>query len=266
MKIGLALGSGGAKGYAALGILKGFIEEKIPVDFISGTSIGAFIGAVYSEGNLNNLINESNKIKFHQIPSLLTPTISKKGFFSGKNVKSLLSRLVKTKNIEDLSIPLFIHTTDINNSKLVILDSGDLLTAVRASISIPGLFTPIEFDNKILVDGAFLDPVPTSILKSKGADIIVAIDLLTGSSMNQFYNIGSFKNKNVFDIIQRSSVITQTKLINYSFEKNPPDIIICPDVSEINTLDFHKRDLGIKIGYDEFKKKLPDLKALINKF
>lgn len=269
MKIGLALGSGGAKGYAAVGILKGFLEEGINVDLISGTSIGAFIGAVYSEGNINKLLDDTNRLDFKKIPWLLTPTLSAKGLFSGKNIEKYLFNFVSTKSIEDLPIPLYIHATDIKSSKVVVFSRGDLMMAVRSSISIPGLFTPVHYDNKILVDGAFIDPVPVRTLRENGADIVIGIDLLTSASTQEFggtnkYFINKIFNENMFDIIQRSSVITQSELIRLRFEKYPPDIVIRPNVSGINTLDFHKRDKGIQIGYEEFKKVLPELKKLLN--
>ncbi|NIP29403.1 MAG: patatin family protein [Candidatus Dadabacteria bacterium] len=269
MKIGIALGSGGAKGYAAAGVLKGFTEENIKVDYIAGTSIGAFLGAVYSDGKLYKILNDNFRIKLKDIPALLSPTLSKRGLFSGNKVEKLLTELVDVKNIEDLSIPLAVLATDINTSELAVFTKGDLSKAVRASISIPGIFTPVVNGDQLLVDGAFLEPVPVKTVRNMGADIVIAIDLLTGplSSEISSENVDISKkyySENVFDYIQRSSIITQKKLIEYSFDKYPPDMVIRPDVSEINTLDFHKREHGINQGYKKFREILPQLKTLIN--
>lgn len=265
MRTGLALGGGGAKGSAHLGILKAFHERGITFDYVSGTSIGAFIGAVYANGNIERLIEDSFQIKLKDVPSLIRPAISRKGFFSGNQIKNLLSKYIEVDNIEHLKIPLAIASTEINNSELVIFTEGSIGNAVWASMSIPGVLTPYIDGSKMYVDGGFLEPVPVRVLREMGADVVVAVDLITGTSDKKFTSIKPaagkpFSDKNVFDIIQRSSIITQSKLIANSFEKNTPDVVIRPDVSEINTLDFHKSKSGIRKGIEAFEAALPEMK------
>lgn len=265
MKIGLALGGGGAKGAAHLGILKSFQEKGIKFDYVSGTSIGAFIGAVYANGNIEELIDDSFRIKLKDLPTLIRPSISKKGFFSGQQIRRLLSKFIQAKNIEQLKTPLAIVSTEINNTELVTFTRGSISNAVWASMSIPGILTPFIEDNKMYVDGGFLEPVPVKAVRDLGAEIVVAIDLITFAAKRQFASINSqpekqFSSKNVFDIIQRSSIITQSRLTEISFEKSAPDVIIRPDVSEINTLDFHKSKTGMQKGIEAFNESIPQLK------
>lgn len=265
MKTGLALGGGGAKGSAHLGILKAFHERGIAFDYVSGTSIGAFIGAVYANGNIEKLIEDSFRIKLKDVPTLIRPAISRKGFFSGKQIKNLLSKYIEVENIEQLKIPLAIASTEINNSELVIFSEGSISNAVWSSMSIPGILTPYTDEEKMYVDGGFLEPVPVKAVKDLGAEIVVAVDLISGTSNKKFTSINPvtgnpFSAKNVFDIIQRSSIITQSKLIENSFNLLPPDVVIRPDVSEINTLDFHKSKEGIRKGVEAFEAVLPELR------
>ncbi|MGH7885399.1 MAG: patatin-like phospholipase family protein [Thermodesulfobacteriota bacterium] len=269
MKIELALGGGIAKGSAHLGVLKAFQEKGIKFNYVSGTSIGAFIGAVYANGNIDKLIEDSFRIKLIELPKLIRPIISKKGLFSGKQIEKLLSKFIDVENIEELSIPLSITTTEINNSHLVTFTKGSIYKAVRASISIPGILTPLIDGENMYVDGGFLEPVPVKAVRDLGAKFVVAVDLISAATKKKFTSIkpneeDNFRGKHVFDIVQRSSIVTQSKLIENSFEKYPPDIIITPDVSEINTLDFHKSKLGIEKGIRAFNESLPDLQKFFD--
>ncbi len=264
MRIGLVLSGGGAKGSAHLGVLKAFEEKEIKFDYVSGTSIGAFIAAVYANGNIDKLIEDSFKIRIKELPKLIRPIISKKGLFSGAQIEKMLSKFVDVENIEELDIPLSIVSTEINSSSLHTFTEGSIYKAVRASMSIPGILTPLIDGENMYVDGGFLEPVPVKAVKDLGAEKIVAIDLITATAKRKFTSIkpnvnDDFGSKHVFDIIQRSSIVTQSRLIEKSFEDYKPDLIIRPDVSEINTLDFHKSKLGIERGVEAVNKSLTEI-------
>lgn len=301
MKLGIALGGGSAKGYAHLGILKTLKNEGIKFDVITGTSIGAFVGAVYAGGGIEELEKITRGIKLKDIPRILAPTISKTGLLSGNYIKTLLKRVIDAQNIEDLSIPFAAVSTDINKGETVTFTSGSLHKAIRASIAIPGLFTSVVDTDKFLVDGGVLDPVPLEAAKNLGADKVIAIDLIKNNKDfsedigtrgilkdlpfheefetlteylktigESFYILdsedkGIFSQKTVADIIQRISIITQSRLVKQSFKITPPDLLISPDTSEIGIMDFHKADMGIEIGVETAKKLLPEIKKLTNK-
>lgn len=290
MKLGIALGGGGAKGYAHLGILKALKEAGLEFDIVTGTSIGAFIGAVYAGGGLKKLEEISHGIKLKDLPRILAPAFSKHGLLSGNYIKKLLDRVINIENIEDLEIPFAAVCVDINKGEVVAFSSGSIQNAIRASIAIPGLFTPVIDGEKFLVDGGVLDPVPVEAARNLGADIVIAVDLISdyktfsedigtkrilkdlpfhtelehlgdyiktlGESIYIFEakDRGIFSSKTVADIIQRISVVTQSRVVDLGFKLNPPDLVIRPDVTDIGILDFHKGKEGIEIGTKAVKK------------
>ncbi|MCZ6468830.1 MAG: patatin-like phospholipase family protein, partial [Candidatus Dadabacteria bacterium] len=143
MKIGLALGGGGAKGFAHLGVMEVLTEAGIEFDVVAGTSIGALIGAVYVSGNLDKLERFATNIGITDIPFLLGPTWPKGGLFSGKYIEKLFDEFIHLENIEDLKKPFAAVSVDLNKAEVVTFTSGNLKRAIRASSSIPGLFKPV---------------------------------------------------------------------------------------------------------------------------
>lgn len=176
-KIGLALGSGSALGLAHIGVLKQLEKHNIKPDFITGTSIGAVIGAAYAAGCSSHEIEK--KLFSIEWSRMFDFTVPKKGLISGKFIELLLEDLTKNKNFKDLKIPLKIIATDLENSNKIVFEKGKVSAAVRASMSIPGIFTPVEFGETIAVDGGLVEPIPAATLKDMGADIIIAVDVGT---------------------------------------------------------------------------------------
>lgn len=300
MKIGLALGGGGAKGYAHIGIIKSLRDSGINIDVVTGTSIGAFIGAIHAGNQIDKLEDYVKKITFGKLPKILSPAFSRLGLLSGDYAKKLLDEFLDVQNIEELSIPLGVIATDINNGETVTFTSGSIKDAIRASIAIPGLITPVLLGERFLVDGGATEPVPVEAARNLGADVVIAVDLISNfqpftedigtrrifrdlpfksgidnitdyiKSVGESFYIyenkkGSpFSNKTVFDIIQRISVVTQAKLIDTSFRINPPDIIIRPEVTDIGILEFHKAKQGIEAGNESIMHMLDDVKKLVN--
>ncbi|HSG31928.1 MAG TPA: patatin-like phospholipase family protein [Thermodesulfobacteriota bacterium] len=260
MRLGIALGGGGAKGYAHIGVLKAFSDMGIEFDVISGTSVGALVGAVYASGNLDRLEEIATKFSVLDIPLLLSPTISKQGFFSGKKIETLLNELISEKNIEDLPKPFSAVCVDLNKPEIVTLSKGNLINAVRASISIPAIFTPIKSGKQLLVDGGVLEPVPVEATRNMGADIVIAVDLLSKSK-----NFKDLQDGTILDIIQKTSIATQQGLTKFRMQLHPPDLIIEPDVSALGILDFKNGKKVIKIGKEETKKMIPHINKLLGR-
>ena len=176
-KLGIALGSGSSRGFAHIGILRVFEDENIPIDYIAGTSIGAYIGAIYSAGAIKELEEFILSLDWKKLFRYYDLRLSKSGIFSGKKIMELLEMVLDGKNFEELYIPFSCVAVDIKRAKEVVFESGDILKAIRASLSMPGVFTPVEYGDMLLVDGGIMNPVPVDIVKSMGADIVIAVDL-----------------------------------------------------------------------------------------
>lgn len=176
-KIGLALGSGGAKGLAHIGVLKSLEKHNIPVDYIAASSVGSILGAHYARfkdvEKLENLILSFTRKKGL---GLFDFTI-KGGFLKGVKMEEFISEILEHAQFNDLRIPLSIVTTDFNTAESIVFNSGNLSKAIRASIAVPAVYQPIVYLNKLLADGGLSNPVPVSVATKMGADITIAVNL-----------------------------------------------------------------------------------------
>lgn len=255
-KIGLALGAGGAKGFAHIGVLKVLEEENIPVDFIAGSSMGAAVGAIYSAGTDLDLLEKlAREIKNHHILDIGIP---KMGLIKGKKALALTRLLTHNENFDKLNIPLKVVATDLNTGERVVFSEGKVADAVRASISVPGAIEPYYLNNRILVDGAVTDRVPAEIVREMGADIVLAVDL-------QFFNCGIIATiHNVYDVIMQSIEIMERANRNYYCEYT--DIIIKPNVCDHSWTDFEEASTIIEMGKVACREVLPQLRRLIDSY
>ena len=177
-KIGLALGSGGARGLAHIGIIKVLEKNNIPIDFIAGSSMGAMIGGFYAmQKNIKALEKVALSTTWRQVFSILFDPSFKQGLVDGEKVEKFIKNNINGENFEDCKINFVAVATDLKTGKIVILDKGKIVPAIRASISIPLIFNPTKIDNKILLDGGLSAPVPAEIVKNMGADIVIAVNL-----------------------------------------------------------------------------------------
>lgn len=176
-KVGLALGCGSARGLAHIGVLRALEEAGIEIDCIAGTSIGALVGAVYAAGKLNELEATFQAFDWKKTVSFFDVVLPKSGLLDGAKVSDLVRGYVQSKCIEELPKPFAAVATDIANGEEITITNGDVIDAVRASISVPGIFTPMRYDGRILVDGGLVNPVPVSVARVMGANIVIAVDL-----------------------------------------------------------------------------------------
>ncbi|MCK4913793.1 MAG: patatin-like phospholipase family protein [Planctomycetes bacterium] len=177
-KIGLALGSGAARGLAHIGVIKAVEEYQIPINMIAGTSMGAVVGALYAAGLSGGDIEEiACNVDLKTIAKLFVPTPSLTGLIDGSKIKQLLISLVGDVDIKNLKIPFAAVAVDIENAEEVVIMDGSLAGAVRASISIPGIFTAVNHKNRLLVDGGLLNPVPVDVVRDMGADFVIAVNV-----------------------------------------------------------------------------------------
>jgi len=179
-RIGLALGSGSARGLAHIGVLRALDEAGIAVDCIAGTSIGALVGAVYASRKLDLLETAVRDFDWRTVASFLDVVFPRSGLIDGEKIADFIRTHVHSEAIENLPIPFRAVATDIAIGEEIVLGSGDLVEAVRASISVPGILTPVEREDRILVDGGLTNPVPVSVVRAMGADVVIAVDLNHG--------------------------------------------------------------------------------------
>ena len=176
-KIGLALGSGSARGWAHIGVIRALTEAGIHIDCIAGTSIGALVGAVHASGNIDTLEDVVLEMDWKKIVYFFDVVLPKSGLIDGNKVADFIRSCVEESNIEDLPVPFSAVSTDLATGNEVVIQEGDIIEAVRASISVPGIFTPVRKDNMSLVDGGLVNPVPVSVVREMGADFVIAVDL-----------------------------------------------------------------------------------------
>lgn len=240
-KIGLALGGGAALGAAHIGVLKALEEQNIEISYVAGTSIGAFVGAFHAYGKKWNEIEEiASELKWLDISGL---SLSQYGLLSNKRLGSLIDECIGEVNFDQSDIPLAMIATDISNGEKMILDKGNLASAVMASTCIPGIFIPIERDEKLLVDGGIVENVPISPLKEMGAEFIIAVDLNAKHSYK--------KPENIIEVLLNSfhfTLMTSSKL-----QTQKADLIITPDLSSFNRVDIDQAEDLIKVGYETTK-------------
>ena len=176
-KIGLALGSGSARGWAHIGVIQALEEAGINVDYVAGTSIGALVGAAYAAGNIDVLRDIALQLNWKQIFYFFDIVFPKSGLIDGKKIADFIRNNMQERNIEELSLPFRAVSTDLAKGCEVVIHEGDIVEAIRASISIPGIFTPVMKNELVLIDGGLVNPVPVSTVREMGADFVIAVDL-----------------------------------------------------------------------------------------
>lgn len=176
--VGLVLGCGASRGWAHIGVIEALEEAGIPIDFIAGCSVGGYIGALYASGSLGSLKKFLLRMDGQKIFSYFDVVFPRSGFLNGsKRVRELFSMHTDALNFEDLDIPVVMVATDLDRGKKVVLKSGSIIEALRATMSYPGLFAPVRLNDRWLVDGGLIDPVPVGLARAMGAEIIIAVDL-----------------------------------------------------------------------------------------
>jgi len=176
-KIGLALGSGGPRGMAHIGVIKVLKEAGIPIDYIAGSSVGAVVGGLYSVFQEVEAVEKvALSLSWMETISLMDIS-ARQGVIKGDKIVKYLQELIGSVDISELKIPLSVMATDLSTGKAVFMDKGDLVEAIRASISIPLVLKPLESDGRILADGGLSSPVPVETVKKMGADIVIAVNI-----------------------------------------------------------------------------------------
>jgi NTE family protein len=247
--IGVALGGGFARGIAHIGVLKVLEQEGIPVRVVTGTSVGALIGACYCSGlSIPEMEDVARSVRF---TTFARWTVSRYGFASNDRMVAFLNRTLKVKTFEDLRLPLGVTATDFNTGEGVVFHSGSIVDPVRASCAYPGMFLPVEIRGQYLVDGMLSHPVPTRPLLEMGADRVLAVHLK-----------GTWANggppRHLFDVIGQSFAIAQDAMS--SVWREAADLVIEPDVAGFGYDDFKRADDLIHAGETAMRKALPEVR------
>ena len=176
--VGLALGSGSSRGWAHIGVIEALEEENIPIDYVAGSSVGSYVGALYASGSLKSLKEFVLSMNGKKVFSYFDVVFPRSGLFDGtKRLKELFSIHTDVADFSELKIPVWMVATDMVTGKKVVLKSGNIFNALRATMSIPGLFAPVKVKDRWLVDGGLVDPVPVGVARALEADVVIAVDL-----------------------------------------------------------------------------------------
>jgi len=256
-KLGLALGSGGAKGLAHIGILKVLERENILVSFIAGSSIGALVGGLYAAGISADYLEEiACSTNWKELLSLIDPTI-RQGLIRGEKIIRFLERLVGRKNFQDLSIPFKAIATDLLTGEMVAIGQGEVAIAIRASGAYPLIFQPVEWEGRLLVDGGLSAPVPAEIVREMGAEVVLAVNLDSEHfSMN--FRPGPFSYRRI--------VNNSINALRYHLARENArhaDLVINPKVGVVGWDKFLEPEELIAKGKEAMEKKFPELLTLL---
>jgi NTE family protein len=280
-KLALALGGGAARGWAHIGVLKALDEEGIEIGMIAGTSIGALVGGCYIAGKLEELENFARSLTMRRMAALLDFTIGGGGLFAGMRLTKRMQEHLEGLDIEHLDRRFVAVATEIRTGHEVWIDSGNLITAIRASYALPGIFEPVECGKRLLVDGALVNPVPVSVCRSYEQPLVVAVNLhydLYGRSavVKHVASRQSLPEGNgtargepskpthlgLTGVMVEAFNIIQDRISRARLAGDPPDLALQPRLSDIGLSEFHRASEAIDRGYDEAKAKIGEIRRM----
>ena len=255
-KVGLALGGGGARGFAELGVLRVLEQEKIPIDIVVGTSVGSLIGALYADtGDVLQLEFEALMIKEEDIFDRDLMSFWAGGLVKGERIEKFLETRLKNKTIETMKVPFAAVATDLRTGKTVVLDKGPVSKAVHASAAIPGVFVPVVLDYRTLVDGGVTDPIPADVARKKGAEIVIAVSIPAA--------IPSEAPSNPIQVALHAVTVMSAEIGRCGAQA--ADVVITPDVGNIAYDDFNQKKRLIEAGAAATREALPKIREAIEK-
>lgn len=285
-RIGFALGSGSARGWAHIGVIRALEAVGIRPDLVAGTSIGALVGAACALGKLDDLETWVLALRARDVVGFLDIGVGS-GLVKGERLMAALHAGSGDRPIEELSMPFGAVGTDLRTGEEIWLRNGATLDAVRASIALPGLFPPVEREGRLLVDGGLVNPVPISLARAMGAEIVIAVDLssdMLGSRLRRPANdearvspitdwmkahgVAAPHARNAraspspVDIFLSSMQVMQVRIASSRIAGDPPNLLVAPRVSQLGLLDFHRAAEAIEEGRRAVDRVAAQLEAL----
>lgn len=281
------LGSGAARGWAHVGVLRTLERVGVRPDVVCGTSVGALVGAAYASGNFERFCEGTTGMRRRDLLSFADVGFGG-GLLKGQRFMSFVGRGLDDQPIEELPLPFAAVATSLESGAEVWLRKGSTLNAVRASLAMPGLFTPVVTEDGILVDGALVNPVPVSLARAMGADVVIAVDLSHGivgrnlvvgdadasaadeagwlrRSLHRLWpsSVGDEQPApSLLGVIMSSLDIMQVRITRSRMAGEPPDVIVAPRLAHVGLLDFDRADEAIEEGERAMEAALGSLEVL----
>jgi NTE family protein len=249
---------------AHVGVLRVLAKECIPIDLITGTSSGAIVGAAYARHqDTERITRDALHANWRKMAQLIDLSLPRSGFIKGKKILNLITSFIGGDvEIKDLKIPFACVATDIDTGEEVVINSGSLAAALRATISIPGIFSVVEHKGRYVVDGGLTTPVPVELARRMGADFIIAVNVNPDVSgrMGKTYRqrIDAHKKPNIVQVMMQSIYITTYSIAQRALQS--ADIVIQPDLANIGAGDFNKAPEMITRGLEAAQKAIPEIK------
>ncbi|NMG46828.1 patatin-like phospholipase RssA [Azoarcus communis] len=278
--IGLALGSGAARGWAHLGVLRALAAEGVEPQIICGCSIGAFVGAAAATGDLAKLVDWAESLKWPDVVALLDVSL-RSGLIKGERLIQFFERKFTDRDFASLPIRFACVATELQSGREIWLHQGSVAEAVRASIALPGLMTPVMREGRLLVDGGLVNPVPVSLCRAMGADIVIAVDLGSdmvgkawrrrgsepplppeeteagwGDRLLARFGLGGSAEPaapadalpSLVSVLSSSINIMQVRIARSRLAGEPADVLISPRVGQLGLMDYHRAAEAIAEG------------------
>ncbi|OEI82766.1 Patatin [Brucella sp. BO3] len=276
-KIALALGGGAARGWAHIGVLRALDEAGIEIEMIAGTSIGALVGGCYLAGKLNELEEFARSLTRRRMFNLLDITFRGSGLFGGMKLDGRLREHLDGIRIEDLPKPFVAVCTELRTGHEIWLSTGPLVEAMRASYALPGVFEPVRWGDRVLVDGALVNPVPVSVCRAYEQRLVLAANLhydqygraavikqakMRQESVPQAMHGEKETRLGITGVMMEAFNIIQDRISRARMAGDPPDVSLMPTVGQIGLADFHRAAEAIDAGYTETVKRIEDIKRL----
>jgi NTE family protein len=288
LRIGLALGGGGAAALSYVGVLEELAAAGIRFDCVAGTSAGAVGGAALAAGRLADFRDAMTSLTRGRVFTLFDPTWARGGLSDGRRAMDLLAPMVGT-TIEKLPIRFAAVATDLDTGEEVAIEHGSVLEAVRASIAIPGVFRPRTIDGRVLVDGGLVNPIPVSVARRRGAAVVIAGSILprrgvtagTAGSTLKAHELGPAGNgedagvtaavhrrheeMRMLDVMAKGSAVVQSHIAAARLRDDPPDAFLSPRSEHIGIFDLVRTGEAVEAGREVARRALPDLLASLEK-
>jgi NTE family protein len=295
--VGLALGSGSARGWAHIGVIQSLRKAGVPINYVAGASVGAFVGAALCAGQIEVLEEEARRMDWRKMARMLDLTFPRSGLLGGEKIEAFIRHLVQDRSMEELSIPFCAVATNLRTGKEVWLRHGSAVKAVRASLSLPGIFTPVRQGPLWLVDGGLANPVPVSVCRAMGADLVIAINLNAdillrprkslegkgrttrsqrdqrlrqtfrqywqrrGDRFGKLLPRGSGElSLSIFEVLIYSLNVMQDRITRQRLAADPPDFQIAPYLRHIQLLEFHRAEEAMVEGERAVQALLPAIR------
>lgn len=297
LRIGVALGSGAARGWAHIGVLRALAKEGIQPDIVCGSSIGAFVGAAVATGELDKLAEWVERLSWQTVVSFLDVSLIGGGLIKGDKLIQYFQREFADRDFEALDIPFACVATELQTGREIWLREGSVAKAVRASIALPGLFTPVVWQNRLLVDGALVNPVPVSLCRAMGADVVLAVDLgsdIVGRARRRLGEIGGavsadeaelswaerllerfglssdrghggpeYEAPSTISVLTTSINIMQVRIARSRLAGEPADVQISPRVGQVGPMDYHRAAETIAEGEAAVERMMPAIRYML---